>query len=215
MKKKAPPKVKETMSKSNQIKPILKKKSTASAPESPSGKALSPSNDPRFTQAVQNYESGLKAMQSHKFDKAIVFLEKVVAGPSPELADRAAVHLITCKQQASRGDIASKFRSPEEHYDYAISLVNMGDYITAREHFDKLLKSHPTKDFVWYGAAALECLTGHFPEALRALAESIRLNPGNRFQARNDSDFNNLNEDPRFTELLYPEAGYEGPAGHF
>ena len=203
------------MSKSSQTKPILKRKNEAPAPESPSGKALSPSNDPRFTQAVQNYESGLKAMQAQKFDKAIVFLEKVVAGPSPELADRAAVHLNRCKQQASRGDIASKFRSPEEHYDYAISLVNMGDYITAREHFDKLLKSHPTKDFVWYGAAALECLTGHFPEALRALAESIRLNPGNRFQARNDSDFNNLSEDPRFTELLYPEAGYEGPAGHF
>jgi hypothetical protein len=26
-----------------------------------------------------------------------------------------------------------------------------------------------------------------------------------RFQARNDSDFQNLVEDPRFTELLYPD----------
>lgn len=199
------------MAKSNQTKSSTPGKKNAPDPEPPSGKALMPSSDPRFTQAVQNYESGLKAMQAHKFDKAILFLEKVIAGPSPELADRAAVHLNTCRQQAARGDLASKFKSPEEHYDYAISLVNMGDYITAREHFDKLLKSHPTKDFVWYGAAILECLTGHFPEALRALAESIRLNPGNRFQARNDSDFNNLAEDPRFTELLYPEAGYEGP----
>jgi len=216
MKKKAPPKVKEAMAKSNQTKPVIKKKNQGPEPESPAGKALVSSSDPRFTQAVQNYESGLKAMQAHKFDKAVAFLEKVVAGPSPELADRAAVHLNTCKQQAGRGDTASKFKSPEEHYDYAISLVNMGDYITAREHFDKLLKSHPTKDFVWYGAAVLECLTGHYPESLRALAESIRLNPSNRFQARNDSDFNNLSEDPRFTELLYPEPGYEGPtSSHF
>lgn len=199
------------MAKSNQTKPTAKRKPGAPEPEAPSGKALTPSSDPRFSQAVQNYEAGLKAMQAHKFDKAIAFLEKVVAGPSPELGDRAAVHLNTCRQQLSRTDSGSKFRSPEEHYDYAISLVNMGDYITAREHFDKLLKSHPTKDYVWYGAAALECLTGHFPEALRALAESIRLNGANRFQARNDSDFNNLAEDPRFTELLYPEAGYEGP----
>lgn len=199
------------MAKPNQTKPVNKKKTQAAEPESPAGKALVASNDPRFTQAVQNYESGLKAMQAHKFDKAVAFLEKVVAGPSPELADRAAVHLNTCKQQSVRGDAASKFKSPEEHYDYAISLVNMGDYITAREHFDKLLKTHPTKDFVWYGTAVLECLTGHYPESLRALAESIRLNPSNRFQARNDSDFNNLSEDPRFTELLYPEAGYEGP----
>ena len=200
------------MAKSNQTKPAAKRKGGGPEPESPSGKALVSSSDPRFTQAVQNYESGLKAMQAHKFDKALTYLEKVVAGPSPELADRAAVHLSTCRQQLSRGDLTSKFKSPEEHYDYAISLVNLGDYITAREHFDKLLKSHPTKDYVWYGAAALECLTGHFPEALRALAESIRLNASNRFQARNDSDFNNLAEDPRFTELLYPEAGYEGPS---
>ena len=32
--------------------------------------------DPRFTQAVQNYEAGLKALQIHKYDKAkIVFRE--------------------------------------------------------------------------------------------------------------------------------------------
>jgi hypothetical protein len=30
-----------------------------------------------------------------------------------------------------------------------------------------------------------------------------------RFQARNDSDFQNLFEDPRFTELLYPEINTE------
>lgn len=210
--KKAPPKVKQVMAKSNQTKGVSGRKQDPAQPESASVKALSPSSDPRFQQAVQNYESGLKAMQAHKFDKAVSYLEKVVAGPSPELADRAAVHLNTCKQQMSRGDTGSKFKSPEEHYDYAISLVNMGDYITAREHFDKLLKTHPTKDFIWYGSAVLECLTGHFPESLRALAESIRLNPANRFQARNDSDFNNLAEDPRFTELLYPDVGYEGPA---
>jgi tetratricopeptide (TPR) repeat protein len=216
MKNKAPLKVKETMAKSNQTKPVPKQKNHNAEPESPASKALTPSSDPRFSQAVQNYEAGLRAMQAHKFDKAVAFLEKVVAGPSPELADRAGVHLNTCKQQAVRGEAASKFKSPEEHYDYAISLVNMGDYITAREHFDKLLKSHPTKDFVWYGAAVLECLTSHFPESLRALAESIRLNPANRFQARNDSDFNNLADDPRFTELLYPEAGYDGPSStHF
>jgi hypothetical protein len=27
-----------------------------------------------------------------------------------------------------------------------------------------------------------------------------------RFQARNDSDFRNMADDPRFTELLYPEG---------
>ena len=47
-------------------------------------------DDPRFAQAVQNYEAGLKALQVHKYDQAKTYFEKVVAGPSPELADRAS-----------------------------------------------------------------------------------------------------------------------------
>ena len=42
---------------------------------------------------------------------------------------------------------------------------------------------------------------------MRHLDEAIRLNPSLRFQARNDSDFQNLAEDPRFTEMLYPDPG--------
>src|SRR6201993_4333140 len=93
----------------------MQKSSSAKAPPPP---------DPKYTQAVQNYESGLKAMQEHKFDKAKGLLEKVLVGPSKELADRARVHLNTCNQQLSRG--AASFKTLGEHYDYAVSLVNAG-----------------------------------------------------------------------------------------
>ncbi len=85
--------------------------------------------------------------------------------------------------------------------------MNVGDYVTAREHLDKLLKQSPKTDYVVYGLAALDCLTGHVEDALRRLDEALRLNPQLRYQARNDSDFQNLVEDPRFTELLYPDPG--------
>jgi tetratricopeptide (TPR) repeat protein len=156
---------------------------------------------------VQNYEAGLAALQSHKYDRAKTLFEKVTSGPSPELADRAAVHLNTCIQQLNRD--AATFKSPDERYDYAVSLMNMGDYVSAREVFDDLTRKHPKLDFVWYGAAALNCLMGHFPDAIIGLNEAIRLNPANRFQARNDSDFKSLSDDPRFTELLYPDTSAE------
>ena len=167
-------------------------------------------DDPRFAQAVQNYEAGLKALQVHKYDRAKACFEKVVAGPSPELADRASVHLSSCNQQLSRA--STTFKTPEEQFDYAVSLMNMGDYVTARENFEMLVKRAPKLDFVWYGMASLNCLTGHFPEAIQSLNESIRLNPANRYQARNDSDFKNLADDPRFTELLYPDNSAESPS---
>jgi tetratricopeptide (TPR) repeat protein len=164
------------------------------------------SDDPRYTQALQSYEAGLRAMQEHKFDKAKPQFQKVLAGPSKELSDRAAVHLNTCNQHLERST-ATQFKTTEEHYDYAVSLMNVGDYVTAREHLEKLLKQSPKMDYVVYGLAALDCLTGHVEDSLKRLDEALHLNPQLRFQARNDSDFQNLAEDPRFTELLYPDPG--------
>ncbi len=165
--------------------------------------------DPGFAQAVQNYEAGLRAIQERKFDKAKGLLQKVSSGANKELADRASVHLSICSQHLER--TAVQFKSAEEHFDYAVSLMNIGDYVSAREHLDKLSKQSPRADYVAYGMAALDCLTGHLEDSLRNLDGAIRLNQTLRFQARNDSDFQNLAEDPRFTELLYPDPGAEMP----
>jgi tetratricopeptide (TPR) repeat protein len=162
--------------------------------------------DPRHTQAVQNYEQGLRALQEHKFDKAKGHLQKALAGPNKSLTDRAMVHIHTCDQHMEKP--ALQFKTPEEHFDFAVSLMNTGDYVAAREHLEKLLKQSRS-DYVLYGLAALSCTTGHVEEALKTLDEAIHANPALRFQARNDSDFQNLIEDPRFTELLYPDPGTE------
>ncbi len=148
-------------------------------------------------------------MQQHKFERARAYLEKVVAGPSRELADRAAVHLHTCVQHQARS--ASSFRTTGEHYDYAVSLMNNADFDGARAHLEKILKQDSKADFAVYGLSVLDCLTGKIEDSLRHLNAAIRMNPANRLQARNDSDFQNLADDPRFTELLYPEEGAETP----
>jgi len=207
MTKKPSEKVKLSSSKINK-KEVLTKSTgriLQMAQKTPAKKSVG--DDPRFAQAVQNYEAGLRALQEHKFEKAKAALQKVIAGPSKELADRAAVHLSTCNQHLDR--VTNQFKSPEEHYDYAISLMNVGDYVMAREHLEKLSKQVPKADYVAYGLAALDCLTGHVEDSLRHLDSAIRLNAALRFQARNDSDFQNLAEDPRFTELLYPDPGAE------
>lgn len=166
-------------------------------------------SDPQLAQLLQSYEGGLRAMQEHKYDKAKTLLQKVAAGSNRELADRAAVHLNACNQQLEK--TSNQFKTAEEHYDYAVSLINFGDYVGAREHLDALSKQVPKADYVAYGFAALDCLTGHAEDSLRNLARAIELNPALRFQARNDSDFQNLSEDPRFTELLYPDPGADMP----
>jgi tetratricopeptide (TPR) repeat protein len=162
----------------------------------------------RFAHCLQGYEQALKLLQTQKFEKAKVLFEKVIASGISELADRAKVNVNICNQQMER--IQNTFSTAEEQYDFAVSLMNLGDFVTAREHLESLSTQKPALDFVWYGRAVLECLTGRTADSLQHLAEAIRLNPGNRFQARNDSDFRNMADDPRFTELLYPEGTVGG-----
>jgi tetratricopeptide (TPR) repeat protein len=161
--------------------------------------------DPRFAQAVQNYEAGVKAMQEHKYERAKALLEKVCESGVRELSDRASIHLNTCLQQLGKGS-SGAFKTQEEHYDFAVSLINDGNFDDARSHLEKILRQNPKADYAHYGMAALECLIGRIEPALKSLNHAIRLNPANRFQARNDTDFDRLSDDPRFTEVLYPET---------
>ena len=203
MKKKATQTVKGSSSKANNTKGMTSSKTIKSAAAAKPAPKAPPKPDPRFAQAVQNYEAGLKLLQTQKFDKAKAALEKVLEGPSVELADRARMHINICNQQLAK--TSTSFKTPEEQYDYAISLMNGGDYDEARSHLGKLVKNHPKADYGFYGLAVLDCLTSQVEDALRNLQQAIKLNPANRFQARNDSDFAAMADDPRFTELLYPE----------
>lgn len=207
MKKKSAGKTNRSSSSRKKTKPVRSTRSRAAEVALPPQAKARPQEDPRFAQAVENYEAALKAIQERKFERAKALLQKVIEGPSTELADRAAVHLKLCNQQLARA--ATAFKTPEEHYDFAVSLMNQGKYDDARAHLEKILKQHPKADYALYGLALLDCLTNKVEDALRHLDEAIRLNPALRFQARNDSDFHNLADDPRFTELLYPEPGTE------
>jgi len=205
MKKRVAQGAKHTIAKPKKTQ-VIRKRVKMSAKKSPAPQSKPAfKEDPGFAQAVQNYEAGLKALQEHKFEKAKGNLEKVVANGPRELADRARMHLNTCIQQLNQA--ASTFKTHEEHFDYAVSLLNAGQYDQARTHLEKILKQNPKADFAFYGMAVVDCLTGQVESSLKHLGEAIRLNQQNRYQARNDSDFQNMADDPRFTELLYPEPG--------
>jgi tetratricopeptide (TPR) repeat protein len=208
MTKKVKQKVKTSSAKPKKSKVVARSSVKTSAKQAAPPPKPDFRQDPRFQQAVQNYEAGLKAMQTQKYGRAKAAFEKVIEGPSRELADRARVHLNLCAQQLAR--TSTNFKTPEEHYDYAVALINNGDYDGARSHLEKIIRQHPKADYAHYGLAALCCLTRQTEEALRSLQKAIDLNGSNRYQARNDTDFANMNDDPRFTELIYPEPGEQG-----
>jgi outer membrane protein assembly factor BamD (BamD/ComL family) len=113
------------------------------------------------------------------------------------------MYIATCQRQMDKHKLA--FLTPEEHYDYAISQLNTGYYEEAREQFEGILTGHPGADYAYYGLALLDAITGRTQDCLGNLSRAIELNPRNRLQARADNDFQSMADDPRFTELLYPE----------
>ena len=156
--------------------------------------------DPHF----QQYEAAVLLLQQGKYEKALAAFEKLLPGAPVEIQDRCRMYANTCRRQLQKN--GRSFSTPEEHYDYAISLLNTGYFEEAREQFGQILGNHPHADYAFYGLAVLEAVTGRIQDCLANLSRAIELNSKNRLQARVDNDFQNMADDPRFTELLYPEV---------
>ncbi len=166
--------------------------------------------DPRVQAQLKLYDEALALFHQQKFARAKQELEKVLEGPSKELADRARMHLKIAEQRMKPSHEENP-RTAEEHYQRGVAMMNIGRWDDARESLQKARKAAPKADHIHYALAALDCLTGEADSAMANLKVAIELRPENRYHARNDEDFAFLQEDPRFTELLYPEK--DGTAG--
>ena len=165
--------------------------------------------DPRVQAQMKLYDEALGLFHQQKFQRAKQELEKILEGPSKELADRARMHIRIAEQRMKPSQEQNP-RTPEDHYQRGVAMMNLGRWDDARESLDKARKLAPKADHIVYALAALDCLTGEADAALANLKIAIELRSANRYHARNDEDFAFLQEDPRFTELLYPEkdGGY-------
>ena len=172
-------------------------------PRTIAGKTRATAN-PSQQKALQEYQSALQWLHEGKYEKARVIFEKLSNEGPVEVLDRVRVYLAACERHLR--ERARAFNNSEEQYDYAISLLNTGFYQEARDQFENILDSDLKADYAYYGLAILESMTGQAEPCLDHLSRAIELNPRNRIQARSDSDFQDMADDPRFTELLYPEV---------
>lgn len=177
--------------------------STKRTPRTLAG-TVGPAGDVSREQALALYESALRLMQAGKFEEAHRAFDTMLTTCPGDLADRVRMYINACLLQVSKGK--TSFETSEERYDYAVSLLNDGHYDDAREEFGTILRENDKADYAFYGLAVLASMTGDSHTCLEHLTEAIRQNPRNRIQARADSDFQDMADDPRFTELLYPEV---------
>ena len=82
----------------------------------------------------------------------------MLATSPADLADRIRMYINACLQQIAKGQ--TQFATPEEQYDYAISLLNDGNYEDARAQLRKIIAENSSADYAFYGLAVLAGMTG-------------------------------------------------------
>ena len=93
-----------------------------------------------------------------------------------------------------------------ESYFSAAPLAKAGRFEEAISLMQRDAESHPDHPALLYNLACYEALADRRDDALAHLGRAVELNPRFREFAQQDSDFESLRDDPRFSEALAPRA---------
>lgn len=152
---------------------------------------------------MQSFEEGMRLFHARQFQQARESFMPAMRGPDRAVAHRAGLQVRMCERRLeSRGLVLN---TPEEHYNYAVTLINSRDLAAAQKHLRAALDANPTADHVLYALAACQSLGGDLQQAYENLKRAIDLQPRNRLAARQDPDFAAMAEHQAFARLLYPD----------
>lgn len=152
---------------------------------------------------MESFEEGMRLFHARQFQRAREFFLQAERGPDRAVTHRAGLHARMCEQRLeSAGPVLN---TPEEHYNYAVTLINSRDLATAQKHLRAALEADATADHVLYALAACQSLSGDLQAAYENLKRAIDLQPRNRLAARQDPDFAAMSGHPAFVRLLYPD----------
>jgi tetratricopeptide (TPR) repeat protein len=152
---------------------------------------------------MESFEEGMHLFHARKFQQARELFQQAVRGADRAVTHRAGLHARMCEQRLESAGLV--LNTPEEHYNYAVTLINSRDLATAQKHLRAALAGAPTADHVLYALAACQSLSGDLQAAYENLKRAIDLQVGNRLAARQDPDFAAMAEHPAFVRLLYPD----------
>ena len=152
---------------------------------------------------MESFEEGIRLFHARKFQQAREFFERAMGGPDRSVTHRAGLHARMCEQRLESAGLV--LNTPEEHYNYAITLINSRDLAGAQKHLRAALDADSTADHVLYALAACQSLAGDLQAAYENLKRAIDLQPRNRLAARQDPDFAAMADHPAFIRLVYPD----------
>jgi tetratricopeptide (TPR) repeat protein len=151
------------------------------------------------------FDKAVALLHAGDFAQAEGLFEKAASGPAREVSHAARVHARICAQKTNRA--APMLASAEDHYNYAVALINRRELPAAEKHLLEALELAPSGDYIHYALALTRGLRGEIQQACESLRRAIELDPRNRAQARSDPDFAEFAHQQPVAALLF--AGKE------
>jgi hypothetical protein len=74
---------------------------------------------------MESFEEGMRLFHARKFQQAREFFLGPMGGPDRAVTHRAGLHARMCEQRLESAGLV--LNTPEEHYNYAITLINSRD----------------------------------------------------------------------------------------
>jgi tetratricopeptide (TPR) repeat protein len=152
---------------------------------------------------LKSFEQAVRLFHARKFGEARELFVKASSGPNREMAHNAVLHIRMCDRRLEKPLVDLK--TAEEHYNYAVAMINARNLSDAQQHLEAALELEPKADHVLYALALAKGLAGDIDGAHEHLKRAIDLEPRNRISARQDADFATFSSQPRIQQLLFPD----------
>jgi tetratricopeptide (TPR) repeat protein len=149
------------------------------------------------------FEAAMRLFHERDLADARERFQQAAQGPERDVAQRARLHIAMCDRRLQHE--APTLHSADDHYNYAIALINTRNLADARQHLEQALEIAPGADHIHYALALAQALSGDLSGAHENLRRAIEIEPRNRIMARQDADFGPLMNQAPFNALLYPE----------
>jgi tetratricopeptide (TPR) repeat protein len=161
-----------------------------------------PPRKPGYYEAIAIYETGVRALQRHDFEKAADQFRQVIQRypEERELHERSVLYLRVCERETARRPVSPQ--TPQERVYAATMALNAGDAVAALDHLRRALADAPDSDHANYIMAVTLASQGQSTEALGYLKRSIELNPDNRALARQDPDLEDVRDLDGFRHVV-------------
>jgi tetratricopeptide (TPR) repeat protein len=153
------------------------------------------------------FAKAMKVFHQGDYQRAGVLFEQAAAGPLIGVNESAQMYSRMCQQRMSRATV--ELKTPEDYYNYAVSLINARKFREARENLETAVAAGPQPHFC-YALALVEGHLGSMDVAASHLRHAIQMDPALRGLARSDPDFAPLLHNPKLKEAL---ASVQGTGG--